>query len=393
MAASGGGFGFYEDVLFDDVLPSPLTGELFSSYRRSIYCSYTVTSENQSYDMPRLKKFSICYQTNLDEQFIADHFDMLSCGRGVTGDAANIKALNPDIIILGYYTFLMPDYLPYWSYVNQFEEWFVHDKDGNRIHLTFANIYLMNPAQDLTPNEEYHSWSDYFVQISDDFLNNNPQYAGIFADDVAYDLEALGYSWNVPYEDFEEGILDNWSDWLMEHFEILQATLGDDMVMPNGWKYTQICEEITGVHFWEHFIHGRVHDITQPGYSEWYTLFAINTLHETAENGNVIADSNPQKAHQYMLFTMICFLFAVEDIENSYYAWNFYQDDASHGYYPEMDYEFGNPIGDYYNIVGSVYARQFENATVVANISPSSSYTIEIGGNTYQIGSRSGLII
>jgi hypothetical protein len=337
----------------------------------------------------------------LNEQFIADHFDMLSCGRSVYGAAANIKALNPDIEILGYYSFLLPEYISYYSYVDQFEEWFVHDIYGNRIHLSSANIYLMSPAQDLTPNEEYHSWSDYVVQTSLQFLEDNLHYDGIFADDVAYDLVALGYSWNVPYEDFEEGILDNWSDWLMEHFEILQSTVGDHMVMPNGWKYTQICEQVTGVHFWEHFVHGRVHDITQPGYSESYTLFAIDTLHETAENGNIIAvlsgtknaNSNPPLAHQYMLFTMVCFLFAVEDIENSYYAWNFYQDDASHGYYPEMDYEFGNPIGDYYNIVGSVYARQFENATVVANIAHSLSYTIEIDGNSYQIGSRSALII
>ena len=30
-----------------------------------------------------------------------------------------------------------------------------------------------------------------------------------------------------------------------------------------------------------------------------------------------------------MLFTLICFLFAVEDLDTSYYAWNFFDDDAS----------------------------------------------------------------
>ncbi len=94
-----------------------------------------------------------------------------------------------------------------------------------------------------------------------------------------------------------------------------------------------------------------------------------------------------------MLFTMICFLFAVEDIENSYYGWNFFTDDASRGYYPDMDYEFGDPIGDYYNIGGSVYARQFENAIVVANISPDSSETVQINDQMYELDIRTGLII
>ena len=78
----------------------------------------------------------------------------------------------------------MQPYYGDWSYVNQFEEWFVHDIYGNRIHLTSANIYLMSPAQNLTPNAAYHSWCDYFVQISKNFLNSYPQYDGIFADDT-----------------------------------------------------------------------------------------------------------------------------------------------------------------------------------------------------------------
>ena len=80
-------------------------------------------------------------------------------------------------------------------------------------------------------------------------------------------------------------------------------------------------------------------------------------------------------------------------MNNSYFAWNFFGDDASNGYYPEMDYEFGNPIGDYYNVQGSVYARQFENATVVANIAASTTYTVEIGGISYELAGRSALII
>ena len=72
----------------------------------------------------------------------------------------------------------------------------------------------------------------------------------------------------------------------------------------------------------------------------------------------------------------------VEDMDTSYYAWNFFGDDASNGYYSEMDYEFGDPIGDYTNIQESVYVHQFENATVVVNISPTLIHTVDIGGNS-----------
>ena len=356
--------------------------------------------------MPRVQKLSISYQSSINQpanqQFLAQHFDLISCGKSVYNAAANIKSLNPNIIILGYYdSIIMQPYYSDWNYVNQYEAWFAHDKNGNRIRQDDFNGYLMNPALNLTPTAPYHSWSDYYAQKSLQFLQNHSQFSGIFADDVSLNLSETGYQWNIPYSDFPIELLQNWRTWTMNHIQNLQTTIGNKKVMPNAWKYTQVCNNVTGVHFWEGFVHGRSHNVTQSGYGEWYTLYAINTLHAQAENGKIIAalsgtknaDSNPSLAHQYMLFTLACFLFSVEDINKSYYGWNFFDDDASHGWYPEMDYEFGNPIGDYYNIQGSVYARQFENATVVANISPSTTYTIVLNGTSYTIGSRSALII
>jgi len=189
----------------------------------------------------KLQKLSICYRSVISQtatqEFIAENFDMLDCGKSVSASASSIKALNSDISIIGYYdAILMQPYYSDWNYVNQFEEWFVHDKDGNRIHLTSANIYLMSPAQDLTPNAAYHSWSDYFAQTSLQFLEDNMHYDGIFADDAAYDLQDAGYSWSVQYSEFEDGILDNWGTWMVQHIENLQTTIGDQMVMPNSWK-------------------------------------------------------------------------------------------------------------------------------------------------------------
>jgi hypothetical protein len=357
-------------------------------------------------DMARVKKLSIAYGNTLadttNQAFIATHFDMVDGTSTYAAAVTNMKTINPEIKVINYYdAIVMQSYYSDWNYVNQFESWFVHDKNGNRVLGNDLNGYLMNPAPNLTPTQTYHSWSDYYTQKSQAFLQSNPQYDGIFADDVAYNLTSAGYLWNVPYSDFQTGVLPNWGTWMLQFIQNLQTALGSDIVMPNAWKYTQFCEDITGVHFWEGFVHGRSHDVTQTGYGEWYTLYAIDTLHHQAEQGNIIsvlsgtknADSNPTVAHQYMLFTLICFLFAVEDMDKSYYAWNFFNEDASHGWYPEMDHEFGNPVGEYYNVQGSIYARNFENATVVANISPSTTYTISIGGTSYQIGPRTGMII
>jgi len=349
-------------------------------------------------EMARLRKLTIAYGTTMgnttNQAFIASHFDMVDCTRTYTTAAANVKALNPNIKIIGYHDSIMEsNTYSDWSYVTQFEDWFVHDKNGNRIeNANYPGSYLMNPNS---------GWSDYLAQKCQLFLQSYSQYDGIFADDVPISLSETGYAFTVPYSDFEDGVLTNWSTWMLQHIQNLQTTIGSKMVMPNAWKYTQFCEDITHVHIWEGFVHGRSHDVTQSGYSEYSTLYAIDKLHEQAERGNIIsvisgtknADSNPTLAHKYMLFTMICFLFAVEDMQKSYYAWNFFRDDASHGWYPEMDYEFGEPIGDYYNVQGSVYARQFENATVAANISPSTTYTVVIDGTSYEIGTRSGLII
>ncbi len=361
-------------------------------------------TEQESYST--IQKLSIAYTSSINEpenqQFIAEHFDMLDCGKSVLTASSNIKSLNPEIEILGYYdSIIMQSYYGDWDYVNQFEEWFVHDYLGNRVELLAFDGYLMNPAPNLTPDEEYTSWNEYYSQRSAQFLQDNSQYNGIFVDDCAYDLQDAGYSFNVPYDDFEDGILENWDIWMMDLVQNLQNVIGSNMVMPNAWKYTEFCEEITGMHVWENFVHGKVHDITNTGYNEWYTMHAVDTLKEMAELGHSIAaisgtknaDSNPDLAHQYMLFTMICFLFAVEDMDTSYFAWNFFSDDASHGYYEDMDYEFGDPEGDYYNIQGSVYARQFENALVVANINPSASDSVYINGQWYDIEPRSGLII
>ena len=94
---------------------------------------------------------SINYEEN--QQYIVDYFDVLIADRPDDSHeaVATIKSLKPSIFILGYYDVMgMQTYMEDWDYVDQIEEWFVHDKDGNRITNNKYGFYLMNPLPNLS---------------------------------------------------------------------------------------------------------------------------------------------------------------------------------------------------------------------------------------------------
>jgi len=46
MGTKESGYGMWQIINYNDILPNPLEDEIVSEYRRSIYCSYTITEEN-----------------------------------------------------------------------------------------------------------------------------------------------------------------------------------------------------------------------------------------------------------------------------------------------------------------------------------------------------------
>jgi len=358
-----------------------------------------------SNDNNRIQKLSIAYGTTLssttNQEFIANHFDMVDCPKTRYAAAANVKALNPDITIIGYYDAIFQDVTwSDWQYVNTHEDWFVHDINGNRIErVTYPGQYLMNPNS---------GWSDYCAQQNAQFLQNYPQYEGIFADDTSSDLVDDGYTFEIPYSQFEAGVLDNWATWMIQYMQEVKTTMGNDILMPNAWKHMEMCMEATHAIFWENFIHGRSSAYNENGLGTagWnYGLVAIDALHEQAELGNTIAvnsgckdaNAHPVEAKKWMLFTYACFSFAVVDLNKAYYSWQFYSTDSSHGYYPEMDINLGQPVGDYYHVSGTaqVYARQFANYYVAANLNllGTGDVTFTINGASYTLSPRTAVFI
>ena len=356
-------------------------------------------------DDSRIQKFSIAYGSAIgntaNQEFIASHFDMLDIPRSYQTAATNVKILNPNMTILGYYdSCIMSSTYTDWNQVTQHEDWFVHDINGNRIQPSgYPTNYLMNPNS---------GWSDYFSQNCVDLLENYPQFDGIFADDVVTDLIDDGFLFTVPYSEIPSNVLNNWGTWMYNHIQNIQITIGNDMLMPNAYKHMDYCQDITQIHFWENFIHGRSKAYNENGYGTdgWnYGLLAVGLLHEQAELGNTIivnsgckdADSHPVEAKRWMLFTYACFSFAVVDLNKAYYSWQFFNSDSTHGYYPEMEMNLGQPVGDYYHVSGTphVYARQFANYYVAANLDllGTSAVTFHINGASYTISPRTAVFV
>jgi hypothetical protein len=358
------------------------------------------TNENN-----RIKKLSIAYSNVLgnaaNQEFIAYHFDMLDCPKSQHAAVANIKVLNPNITVIGYYDAIFTDKTwSDWQYVNSHENWFIHDINGSRIErVTYPGQYLMNPNS---------GWSDYCTQQNKMFLQNYTQYDGIFADDSSSDLVNDGYTFKIPYAQFETGVIDNWDTWMIEYMQKIKTALGSDILMPNAWKHMDLCMEATHATFWENFIHGRSSAYNENGLGTngWnYGLLAIDLLHEQAELGNAIAvnsgckdaNAHPAEAKQWMLFTYACFSFAVVDVNKAFYSWQFYNSDSSHGYYPEMDINLGQPVGDYYLVSGTahIYARQFTNYYVAANLNllGTGNVTFTINGVSHTLSPRTAILI
>jgi hypothetical protein len=343
----------------------------------------------------KIQKMVIAYGVSLNSdsnrKWIASHFDILDTGFCKQG--AIVKQLNPNIKILGYRDAIsMQTYQGDWNYVNQYESWFAHTKTGQRLMGTIWGAYLMNPNS---------GWNAYFIQRAKDLFKLYPCYDGLFIDDVAMDMQELGYTFNYPYTSFASGILTNWKSSLMNEMLKTKQAFGSKIIMGNAWKYTYVCQNATHATFWENFIHGRSSAYNKLGYSVDMCIYSINSLHKQAELGNIIgvnsgckdADLHLTAAKQWQKFTLACFLFSVVNLSKAYYSWQFVNTDSSKGYFPEMDLIFGQPVSDYKVLIKNTYIREFKYYYVVANLDMISSSHFTLNGIGYTLQPRNAMFI
>ncbi len=370
----------------------------------------------------RIQKMSICYSGRINNafarQFIATHFDLVDCNSEIPR-ASEMKTLNPEMKIIGYYDAIMQSPgMSDWSLVNNHEDWFVHTTTGERVKSTRWGGYLMNPNS---------GWSNYYAQRCLAMLNTYPSYDGIFADDVIYDLRD-DWQWDHSQSEFSPGMISFWPFWMKEHIQNVKNVIGEHLLMANPWKYT-LFGDIAGAMLWENFIHNEEQSSSHPGYGGSYQFgcLAINLLHEQALQGTLIAThsgcqrSSPDSERMdWLSYCLGCLLLAVHDIDSAYFAWMFYGQDSTNGYAPVMDTVFGQPLQNYtgriqestvqvaqhplggdggsYSYCGGVFVREFQHYYVIVNICPSFSSLYDYtgllpDGTTYTVNAKKALFI
>jgi hypothetical protein len=351
---------------------------------------YMIFAVGVSASSNNIKKFTICHGTDIniwEQDFISNHFDLVESGGVGKGGVENIT----NTTILCYYDAVALNEGSYgWDYINNsHEDWFVHYDDGTRVKEKDYGWYLMNISS---------GWSDFYANHCLDILVNYTYYNGIFADDCG----RIRDRFDQPLENIDEYIVDNYDSLLVNHIDNLKTilenntTINDPLILPNEWKRTVICENVTHFTLWECFVHWRGDNATDPGESEFTTRNQIEKLNNRTKSGDIIAvlsgcddpDWRPDLTERWLNFTLACYLLAVDNFEMGYFGFNFFRDGSNHGYYPIMDYDFGLPTEDYHAVLGTdnhVYIRAFNNATVIANIHESYEYNVNISQDNFYI--------
>jgi hypothetical protein len=310
-------------------------------------------------------------------------FEVLDTGFTIGPDVVRIKALNPNIIILGYKDIMgistsHPDY----PVVNAHEDWFLHDIHGNRLVNRNWGWYAMDVGN--------NGWRSYYANYVKDKLDIY-LFDGVFADDT-WDTFFAGSGWNpwtVPINDVPVEIKNRWHGDMLGMIKFVKATIGEKLMIvntSNNDDYVDACDGKMN----EGFVHN-----SWTSYSEFHsTAFLeeqINNVKNVSQRGKYIlvdcgfeelgsnktfVESHPEIVQKMLIYCFSSYLIAINGANASFGFGNLWNLDGSRGYYSELDQarQLGCPIGGYY-LFNSVYVRDFENGKVLVNLT-TSSYNI-----------------
>jgi hypothetical protein len=339
------------------------------------------------------------------QKYIASHFNSILCDQTYISKVKNLKTLNPYLTVFGYGSAIEEwnKYLD-WSYVNQHESWFLHNISGGRVYYTGSSdnkYYIMNPSS---------GWADYLASKSAKFLNDNPQFNSIILDNtvITWNSGLVFKNINSPLSKWDTTAMSKWHTGMETMLEKIRTSIQRPF-MSNCWVFTD-ASDISGIHMWELFIHGKSHSLYSPGYGLTYKygVSCVELLRAQAKKGiipcvvsgtngypSVPTTMDKNRLHQLQVFTLCSFLFTVNRTEQGYYAWatNKYSGNPALSYFPELDTTFGQPKGEYFKITGWLYGRAFTYKKVLVNFSPEYSYSTIVNGIKYTLGPRTGKII
>ena len=348
-----------------------------------------VGSIKNSVEPTRTRKHVVAYvATFIDEtaNFIASHFDMVDTEFEAASTIGKIKALNPNIIILGYKDIMaMHTYYDDWAEVNSHEDWFLHDIHGNRLIKADYGWYAMDVGNP--------GWRSHYANYVKNKIDNFP-FDGVFADDVwdVFPAESGWNPWTVPIEDVPVEIKNRWHDDMVGMLKFVKATMGSKLLIVNTSNNGDYVDASDGK-MEEEFVHPSWYALDEfhDEYINWRDkVESLKNISQRgkyylAHSGTRIPDNPTEvelsKVHDIMIYCFASYLLGVNGEKATVGFNDIYSQDGAFGYYPVYDVSLGSPINDYY-LLASVYSRDFEKGKVLVNPT-TSSYTINLG-NEYK---------
>jgi hypothetical protein len=335
-----------------------------------------------------------------DAAFIASHFNFVDFDFGGVTGFAQIKALNPNITLIGYADVShVATWQSYWNTVNQNESWFLHTKYGNTSAYRVINTANNQPFMDFSNS----GWRNFIANWCASKLAANPTIDGIFADNVA---EAIILGWNqfnVPVTDLPADIVNNWNTYMIGMIQTVKAAIGNRLLVINSPDQNGLFIQYCDGQMIEHFLHPTFYAPTD--FSAPDPIDHMSLLERLSATGKIVmafsgADipQNPtatdiEQTHQCMLYCLAGFLLASGGKATFGYQMLQFDYTGHRGYWDEMDASIGVPTGAKYNIQGDLWTRDFTNGKVFLNVGDVNTYTVDVAGINYSVAPRSGLTV
>jgi len=298
-------------------------------------------------------------------------FDLVDTNFEVGPDIKRIKAINPDVTILGYNNLMgRKQNSADWHEVDQHEDWFIHDINGKRVQTKVWGWYLMDVG-----NQE---WRSYWAKRTKDKIDLY-SFDGVFADDAWSSLpcgehpDAWWNPWTVPNSWIDGAIGKRWHNDMVGMISFVKATLGGKLLIVNtvdNGDYVDACD-------------GKMSENLVLASVPSQTLTDnIDALFQISGRGKYFLMSPhdiPSDTKENLLFSLSCFLLGVNG-PNAYFSWGNLWTEPNHGYYSELaEADFlGFPLGEYY-YCQSVLTRDFENGRVLVNVC-THAHNVDLGG-------------
>lgn len=329
---------------------------------------------------------------------VVANYDMLICDLDFKpATLQSIKALNPNIEIIGYANLFADSSCSYWSTVNANESWFLHTPSGHRIVFKdYPTEYLM----DITSG-----WK----QFSSSYINsqlNGTLFDGVLIDNVfdqiaarAGDLMDASTGASITSSDITpNSAAVNWHSGVISFLQYVKGNVvSGKIVVVNtddyfGNTYLNVVDgEMAEGWVYATWVPLNYFD-TLKSWDSLYPMDYIDAMAAASAAGKIyIAESSTPTGDTNLIAQTAnyCYYAALLGLNgaNCYFGFKVgsYTYSSAINYMPDTSAssKLGSPSGSYY-LSQNVYMRNFADGLVLFNPSDN-SYNVNLGGNYHLV--------